>query len=73
MIGQARSEDILRIEEELAHLRRLTEELSDVIALQAAEIELLGRRVRLLMERAARQEQDQSGGEILADERPPHY
>ncbi|WP_068118201.1 SlyX family protein [Tropicimonas marinistellae] len=60
-----------RIEEELAHLRRVTEELSEVVARQQGEIDRLTRRVRLLMERAAEQEAD--GGVILGDERPPHY
>ncbi|MDV7141994.1 SlyX family protein [Tropicimonas sp. TH_r6] len=62
-----------RIEEELAHLRRVTEELSDVVTRQAGEIELLTRRVRMLMQRAAEQEATGSGGVVLADERPPHY
>ncbi len=62
-----------RIEEELAHLRRTTEDLSDIVARQEQEITLLNRRVQMLLERAAAQEAEGSGGVILADERPPHY
>ncbi len=62
-----------RIEEELAHLRRTTEELSEIVARQADEIDLLTRRVHMLMQRAAEQEAEGTGGVVLADERPPHY
>ncbi len=62
-----------KIEEELAHLRRVTEELSEVVARQAGEIDLLTRRVQMLMQRAAEQEAAGTGGVVLADERPPHY
>ena len=62
-----------RIEEELAHLRRVSEELSDIVAKQADQIDLLQRRVQMLLERAAQQEAEGTGGVVLADERPPHY
>lgn len=61
-----------RLEERVAHLMRSVDELSDVVAKQAVEIERLNRRVGLLMEREAEREAD--GGAIpLADQRPPHY
>ncbi len=62
-----------RIEEELAHLRRLTEELSDVVARQGGEIDRLTRRMQMLMERAASQETEGAGGVVFGDARPPHY
>ena len=62
-----------RIEEELAHLRRLTDELSDVLARQAAEIDILTRRVAMLIERAASQEAEDLNSTVFGDERPPHY
>ncbi|WP_116132573.1 SlyX family protein [Tropicimonas sp. IMCC34043] len=65
--------ELRRIEEELAHLHRLGDELSDIVARQSAEIDLLTRRVAMLMDRAARSEQEQTGGAVFADERPPHY
>ncbi|MEM9854468.1 MAG: SlyX family protein [Pseudomonadota bacterium] len=60
-----------KIEEKLAHLERLTEELSEVIARQDAEIGRLKTQLSWLMEREAGREGD--GGVILGDERPPHY
>ena len=42
------------------------------MAQQAVEIERLGRRVGLLMEREAEREAE-GGGIPLADQRPPHW
>lgn len=63
----------VELEERLAHLERLTEELSGVVAKQASEIDRLIARVALLMEREAGREAEGSGGIVLGDERPPHY
>ncbi|MEM9350988.1 MAG: SlyX family protein [Pseudomonadota bacterium] len=60
-----------KIEEKLAHLERVTDELSEVIARQDAEIARLTKQVQMLMEREAGRDAD--GGVILGDERPPHY
>ncbi len=62
-----------RIEERLAHLERLAEDLSDVVATQGREIERLTERVRRLTEREAMRESEGTGGVFLGDERPPHY
>lgn len=62
-----------RAEEELAHLRRAVDDLSDVVARQTREIELLTRRVALLMERAAEAEAAAAGTVPLADQKPPHW
>lgn len=61
-----------RIEEELAHLRRTTDDLSEVVARQEREIARLGRQLALLMARAAEAEEEGGGGAVFA-ERPPHY
>ncbi len=61
------------IEERLAHLERLTDELNGVVAEQAAEIDRLTARVAMLMEREAAREADGGGGIVLGDEKPPHY
>jgi SlyX protein len=64
--------DPIRIEERLAHLTRAVEDLSEVVARQAREIDRLSRRVGLLMEREA--EREAEGGTIpLADQKPPHW
>jgi SlyX protein len=62
-----------RIEEELAHLRATTDDLSGIVARQGAEIERLVRQVEMLLRRAAEEEAAGSGGVVIGDERPPHY
>ncbi|MEL7256201.1 MAG: SlyX family protein, partial [Pseudomonadota bacterium] len=49
------------------------DELSEVIARQQSEIDLLTRRVQLLMEREAERQSEGGGGIVLGDERPPHW
>ncbi|MBT8415514.1 MAG: SlyX family protein [Boseongicola sp.] len=63
----------VEIEERLAHLERVVDELNDVVARQAEEIAVLTRRVAMLMEREAMREADGSGGVVIGNERPPHY
>lgn len=65
-------ERITAAEEQIAHLVRVVEDLSDVVARQGREIDLLLRRVGLLMEREA--EREATGSSIpLADQKPPHW
>ncbi|MBT9247310.1 SlyX family protein [Gemmobacter fulvus] len=65
-------ERITAAEEQIAHLVKAVEELSDVVAGQARELERLARRVGMLMEREA--EREAMGNTIpLADQRPPHW
>ncbi|MFC3613678.1 SlyX family protein [Lutimaribacter marinistellae] len=61
------------LEERIAHLTRAIDELSDIVARQQNEIDVLTRRVRMLIEREADRQQEGSGGVVLGDERPPHY
>ena len=44
------------LEERMSHLIRAVEDLSDVVAAQAREIDTLTRRVQMLMEREAERE-----------------
>ncbi|PTE22348.1 SlyX family protein [Cereibacter changlensis] len=60
-------------EEQIAHLTRAVEDLSEVVARQSKDIERLSRRVGLLLEREAEREADSGGGIPLADQRPPHW
>ena len=62
-----------KLEEQIAHLLRTVEDLSDVVARQDTEIATLTRRVHMLMEREASREAEGSGGVVVGDERPPHY
>lgn len=66
-------ERLERAEEELAHLRRTVDDLSDVVARQTREIEALTRRVAMLTERAAEAEAAAGGTVPLADQKPPHW
>jgi SlyX protein len=67
------SERLDKAEEEIAHLRKAVDDLSDVLARQTREIEVLNRRLGLLMERAAETEAEASGSIPLADQKPPHW
>lgn len=64
---------MLALEEQIAHLTRTVEELSDVVAGQQDDISRLTKRVRMLMEREAGREQAGGGSAVFGDERPPHY
>lgn len=59
------------LEERIAHLERTVEDLSDIVAKQAAEIDRLTTQARYLISRERDREAD--GGVTLADERPPHW
>lgn len=61
------------IEEKLAHLIRTVEDLSDVVAEQQKEIDVLTRRVAMLMQREAEREADAGSYIYTGQERPPHY
>ena len=62
-----------QIEERLAHLERLCDELNSVVTRQSGDIDRLTQRVVLLLEKEAAREAEGSGGVVLGDERPPHY
>ena len=66
-------DDTTALTEHLAHLTRLYEDLSDIVARQDREIERLTRRVERLSQREAEREAEATGGIVLGDERPPHY
>jgi len=61
------------LEEQMAHLTRTVEDLSDIMAKQDSELRRLGLLVDHLVQRARARESDSGGGIILGDERPPHY
>jgi SlyX protein len=73
MAGDAADERAERLEAAVAHLTRLAEDLSAVVAEQAARIDRLDRRLGLLMEREAEREAEAGGTVPLADQRPPHW
>jgi len=67
------SNTLTKLEEQIAHLTRTVEDLSDVVARQENEISLLTNRVRMLMERSAERELELGGQAMLADQKPPHW
>ncbi len=62
-----------RLEEQVAHLTKAVDEMSEVVARQDAEIAVLTRRVEMLMQREAEREVDASGTVPMADQKPPHW
>jgi SlyX protein len=64
---------IERAEEQIAHLSKTIEELSDVALEQSRRIERLERQLGLMMEREAEREFDSGGSVALADQKPPHW
>lgn len=61
------------MEEQIAHLTRVVDDLSDELARQGKALEVAERRIALLMARAAEAESEQGGTIPLADQRPPHW
>jgi SlyX protein len=65
--------DITHLEEQIAHLTRTVDDLSDIVTRQENELAVATRRLAMLMEREAGREMDSGGSVPLADQRPPHY
>ncbi|WP_108816483.1 SlyX family protein [Loktanella sp. Alg231-35] len=65
--------DTTHLEEQLAHLTRTVEELSDIVARQETELAVAQRRLAMLMEREAGREMEAGGTVPLADQKPPHW
>jgi SlyX protein len=64
---------IEKTEEQIAHLTRMVEDLSDVVARQEQTLARLERRIGLLMEREAEREAEVGAAVPLADQLPPHW
>lgn len=62
-----------QLEEVLAHMTRLTEDLSEVIARQDRDLARLTARVDRLTLAEAERQADAPGSIALADQRPPHW
>ena len=65
--------DITHLEEQIAHLTRTVDDLSDIVTRQENELAVATRRLAMLMDREAGREMDAGGSVPLADQRPPHY
>lgn len=64
---------VTALEETVAHLTKVVDELSEVIARQDREIDRMARRLEMLMSREADRELDAGGTIPLADQKPPHW
>ncbi|MCK5502459.1 MAG: SlyX family protein, partial [Tritonibacter mobilis] len=53
------------LEEQIAYLTRTVDELNEIVTSQQSDIDLLKRRVQMLMEREAQREAEGSGGAII--------
>lgn len=61
------------LEEKIAHLQRVVDDLSDVVARQDQELSRLRTQVDRLVLREAEREAEAPGGVVIGNERPPHY
>ncbi|MEO1909153.1 MAG: SlyX family protein [Paracoccus sp. (in: a-proteobacteria)] len=64
---------ITELEEALAYLTRVTDDLSEVIARQDGDIARLTRRLDMLMRAEAERQSLGEGSVAVADRPPPHY
>lgn len=64
---------IAKLEEQIAHLTRAVEDLSEVVAQQDGTIRHLQRRVGALIEREVEREVEGGASVPLTDQRPPHW
>ncbi len=62
---------LIDIEERVAHLVRAVDDLSGIVARQERELDVLSRRIALLMEREAERQAETQVP--LADTPPPHW
>lgn len=64
---------LIRLEERIAHLEHALDEASAEAVALARRVEMLERRLALVLERLAQAEFDEGGTVPLADWRPPHW
>lgn len=64
---------LIAAEEEIAHLSRAVDDLSDVVARQQDDLSALRRQIERLVAREAERLLDGDSSPPLADQRPPHW
>ena len=64
---------IFALEEQIAYLSKTVDDLSEIVARQERELEVIGRRLGLLLEAEAARQSESEGAVALADQRPPHW
>lgn len=67
------ADDLADLQERIAYLERTVDDLSEMLAARGREVDVLTRRVEMLMQREAEREADLGDGIPLADQKPPHW
>ncbi len=61
------------LEEQLAHAVRAADEMSEVLRRQAERIDVMERRIAMLMAQGAERAAAEGGSQLLTDPPPPHW
>ena len=64
---------ITALEEQISHLTKTVDDLSDIIARQEKDLDIIQRRLGMLIEAEVSRQADGEGSVALADQRPPHW
>lgn len=67
------TDPIAQLQEKIAHLTRMVEDLSDIVRAQGTTLDHVTRRLGAVLEREAEREADGGTQIPLADQRPPHW
>ena len=64
---------IIALEEKIAHIQHMLDDLNMVVFRQEETIENLNNQIKELKEKLESLKEPQSGQEAINDEKPPHY
>ena len=64
---------IIALEEKIAHIQHMLDDLNMVVFRQGETIENLNNHIKELKEKLGSLKEPQSGQEVINDDKPPHY
>ena len=64
---------IIALEEKIAHIQHMVDDLNMVVFRQGETIENLNNQIKELKEKMESVKEPQSGQEVINDDKPPHY
>ena len=64
---------IIALEEKIAHIQHMLDDLNMVVFRQGETIENLNNQIKELKEKLENLKSPQSGQEVISDDKPPHY
>ena len=64
---------IIALEEKIAHIQDMLDDLNMVVFRQGETIENLNNHIKELKEKLGSLKEPQSGQEVINDDKPPHY